>query len=652
MQSLLGPYIPGIFAGVHPSWKRIILSPELRPKFNKCLNALENYLRDKGVTEHYVKRDGIDTYIRPGHRNILEAFKYFDVQNLVAVLIGQDPYPKREEAHGLCFSAPANSGNGPPRSLSIIYKCLVKHGVVPNTPSHGCLTSWAQQGILMLNKYLTRSPNIQRNKNGEVWVDGNGDSSKEYMHEFWSEFTDALVKYISDNLLHSSLIHRQKMYTAFILWGSKAKGLSLSINTAKQEKYPDRIIEVLEWGHPSPAYPTNNTDSPDSFQNCPHFTHINKQLKSMGLREINWAPGELPDGMQPQDLLDRFYHLRPVPPALLKNKDMLYDDGTATEENKKICEMLKVLKGIKASAKPPAQPPAPEVKEPTESTEPKEPKELKEVEVKIPEPETGPIVMGVDGNCHGNGKVDAVAGYSVFLPARFAGKPCGLGNARDICIRGPVTQHCLVMENGQLKIGTGTTKPTNGRGELLGLINGLQYVLAKAKQPNYVKKPILIIMDATYTMHLANERLWKYLLKDPALAKVTTNKDLVLIVKELLCELVNYLPSGEGRSTGKLNFQQIWDILIQPNAHDNSDDKKPKKPMDLRWNGLTLVHQDSHLPKDKIPKPTDLLAYDTWLCNHKADKLCDEVILAIEKNDARWVGGSEESRIVPRITED
>src|SRR5438445_334994 len=92
--SLIAPFINDMFKGVRPGWKKIILSPLLKPILNKCFKALDMYLRDRGVTVNAIKKNGLGTYIRPKPEKIFEAFKYFDPNNTNVIIIGQDPYLK------------------------------------------------------------------------------------------------------------------------------------------------------------------------------------------------------------------------------------------------------------------------------------------------------------------------------------------------------------------------------------------------------------------------------------------------------------------------------------------------------------------------------------------------------------------------------
>src|SRR5258708_3525656 len=89
------------------------------------------------------------TQLSPPPASIMNAFKLCPVEKIRVVLLGQDPYIKPGEAMGLSFSVP--SGVKIPPSLCKIYECLLHHGLIRGTPSSGDLTTWAEQGVLLIN---------------------------------------------------------------------------------------------------------------------------------------------------------------------------------------------------------------------------------------------------------------------------------------------------------------------------------------------------------------------------------------------------------------------------------------------------------------------------------------------------------------------
>ena len=181
--------------------------------------------------------------ICPKRDEILNAFKYFEVEDLKCVIIGQDPYHTPGVAHGLCFSQTISdktvlkSGKQKiPPSLKNIYKALIKSECIKEMPTHGFLENWAKQGILMINAYLTTLEGVAG------------------AHPFWKTFTkDILSKLDKD--------------TVFLVWGAKAKALVKG--------------EILYWGHPSPL-------ARSKFEDCDHFVKVNEILEKKGKTIICW----------------------------------------------------------------------------------------------------------------------------------------------------------------------------------------------------------------------------------------------------------------------------------------------------------------------------------------------------------------------------
>lgn len=162
-------------------------------------------------------------------------------KNIKVIIIGQDPYPNPLHACGLSFSVPANLKTLPP-SLKNIFKELSTDLGVNNT--NGDLSSWQDQGVLLLNRILTTNPN----------------SSLTHAKMGWEEITDEIVKIITP------------YDPVAILWGSKAKQLSSYFNPAKT------IIS----SHPSPlsAY--------HSFFGSKPFSRANQMLLASNKQPINW----------------------------------------------------------------------------------------------------------------------------------------------------------------------------------------------------------------------------------------------------------------------------------------------------------------------------------------------------------------------------
>ena len=163
------------------------------------------------------------------------------------VILGQDPYPAPNVANGLCFSV--NSEKPIPASLKNIYtEIATSLNTIP--PVYGDLTSWASQGVLLLNSILT----VRANEPGSHKKQG------------WEQFTDAIIKNISE----------KRKNVVFMLWGGYAKKKGAKINAQKHY--------VLESGHPSPL----SANRGFWFGNN-HFNLCNNYLEKNELLPIKWV---------------------------------------------------------------------------------------------------------------------------------------------------------------------------------------------------------------------------------------------------------------------------------------------------------------------------------------------------------------------------
>ncbi|TDJ03817.1 MAG: uracil-DNA glycosylase, partial [Deltaproteobacteria bacterium] len=176
--------------------------------------------------------------IYPERDHIFAAFNNTPFDKVKVVIIGQDPYHGKDQAHGLCFSV--RPGVRVPPSLLNIYKELNRDLGI-EIPTHGYLMDWAKQGILLLNATLT----VEASKAGS------------HQNKGWETFTDTVVE----------ILNREKENLIFVLWGSYAQ--------KKGENISDKHL-VLKSTHPSPfsAY--------RGFLGCGHFTKINQQLARLG----------------------------------------------------------------------------------------------------------------------------------------------------------------------------------------------------------------------------------------------------------------------------------------------------------------------------------------------------------------------------------
>lgn len=184
--------------------------------------------------------------IFPESANIFNAFNSTPLSAVKVVIIGQDPYHGPGQAHGLCFSV--QPGVPAPPSLQNIFKELNRDLGIP-FPPHGCLQSWANQGVLLLNATLT----VERANAGSHQGQG------------WEAFTDRAIQVVSE----------QCEGVVFLLWGSYAGKKSQLIDARKHL--------ILKSPHPSPlsAY--------RGFIGNGHFSAANQYLQQHGKTPINWS---------------------------------------------------------------------------------------------------------------------------------------------------------------------------------------------------------------------------------------------------------------------------------------------------------------------------------------------------------------------------
>jgi uracil-DNA glycosylase len=216
---------------IEDSWK-VALADEFQQPYFQSIKEVLLLAKQSGKT------------IYPPGPLIFNAFNLTPLPDVKVVILGQDPYHNAGQAMGLSFSVPRTEKTPP--SLKNIYKEL-KEDVAIEIPSHGDLSEWAAQGVLMLNAMLTVEANL-------------AGSHKDIG---WQKFTDAVIKKISD----------EQEGVVFLLWGNFAKTKGLSIDTNKHF--------VLDAAHPSPL-------AGGKFFGCKHFSQTNALLEKQGKTPINW----------------------------------------------------------------------------------------------------------------------------------------------------------------------------------------------------------------------------------------------------------------------------------------------------------------------------------------------------------------------------
>jgi len=207
----------------------------------------QTYFRE--LTQFLNDRNTEGVVIYPPDKERFAAFNTTHFDQIKVVILGQDPYHGQGEAHGLCFSV--TKGTRIPPSLRNIFKEL-KADLNLDIPSHGQLTSWAKEGVFLLNTILSvehKQPASHKNKG-------------------WETFTDAVIKTISD----------KKNHVVFILWGAFAKGKKSLIDTSKHL--------VLEAPHPAAEVYAGGKAG---FFGSKPFSTTNNYLKEQNLSPVNWS---------------------------------------------------------------------------------------------------------------------------------------------------------------------------------------------------------------------------------------------------------------------------------------------------------------------------------------------------------------------------
>ncbi|ARN75344.1 uracil-DNA glycosylase [Oceanicoccus sagamiensis] len=216
-----------------PSWLNVMGDEFEQP----YMQALKNFLQAE-------KQAGKVIY--PPCKDWFNAFNTTPFDQVKIVVLGQDPYHGPGQAHGLCFSV--LPGIRIPPSLLNIYKEIHADMGLP-IPAHGCLQSWAEQGVLLLNATLT----VEQANAGA------------HQHQGWEQFTDRAIAQL--NAMREGLV--------FLLWGSYAQKKGQLIDSNKHL--------VLKAPHPSPL------SAHRGFLGCRHFSQANAYLQQQGKPAIDWS---------------------------------------------------------------------------------------------------------------------------------------------------------------------------------------------------------------------------------------------------------------------------------------------------------------------------------------------------------------------------
>ena len=212
-------------------WERLLHTETEKAYFN----ALDLFL---------LQEDQKGNTIYPAKENIFEIFKILAPKEIKVVILGQDPYHGEKQAQGLSFSVP--KGMTMPPSLRNIYKELINDLGIKK--ENGDLTSWANQGVFLLNTILT----VEKSNPGSHQGKG------------WEIITDKVIQLISE----------QNNNVVFLLWGKYAQGKCSLIDSTKHH--------LIQSPHPSPfsAY--------RGFFGSKPFSKVNRYLEKNGIQSIEW----------------------------------------------------------------------------------------------------------------------------------------------------------------------------------------------------------------------------------------------------------------------------------------------------------------------------------------------------------------------------
>lgn len=217
------------------TWHNAIGEEKQQPYFQETLSFVENE-RLSGKT------------IYPPAKDVFNAFRYTEFNEVKVVILGQDPYHGPNQAHGLAFSV--LPGVRIPPSLVNIYKELETDISGFTMPKHGYLESWARQGVLLLNTVLT----VEAGK------------AHSHANLGWETFTDKVI----------ATLNEYRSGIVFLLWGSHAQKKGRFIDQSRHY--------VLTSVHPSPLSVHRG------FFGCKHFSKTNNYLQQHGLTPIDWQP--------------------------------------------------------------------------------------------------------------------------------------------------------------------------------------------------------------------------------------------------------------------------------------------------------------------------------------------------------------------------
>ena len=217
------------------TWRPVLLSETEKPYWKPL--------------QYFVRDERTKYTVFPPDKEVFAALHLTPYEKVSVLILGQDPYHDDGQAHGLCFSVRPEVAIPP--SLQNIYKEL-RDDLGCQIPNNGCLTPWAEQGVLLLNAVLTVRAHQANSHQGKGW----------------ENFTDAIIRAVND----------KPDRVVFVLWGAYARKKAPLIDTARHV--------IIQSAHPSPLSAANG------FFGSRPFSKINAALRTAGKPEIDW---QIPD---------------------------------------------------------------------------------------------------------------------------------------------------------------------------------------------------------------------------------------------------------------------------------------------------------------------------------------------------------------------
>ena len=223
-----------VFNGVDKGWVKMLTSPSMMVPLSRAFSAL-------ALEDH--------SAITPPINEVFNFARFTPYDGVRVIIVGQDPYSQRGDAHGLAFSSRSAKV---PASLRNIYACLLAQGIIKEVPTTSGLEYWARQGVLLLNAALTTRIGVT-NAHAKIW----------------SGITSSII----------SSITRERagiQQPIVFLWGVAAQRLARFVSPGAR---------VLVWGHPSPLAQASSAPA-EKFVACDHFATANTYLAPAA--RIDW----------------------------------------------------------------------------------------------------------------------------------------------------------------------------------------------------------------------------------------------------------------------------------------------------------------------------------------------------------------------------